>query len=68
MRLYTTGSAYATGEEGHKGALATGMLADFVELSGDPYQTAPSEIAGLGIRSTWVGGQYVFDSSASTLK
>lgn len=33
--LYTTGSAYASGEEHRKGTLAPGMLADFVELSDD---------------------------------
>jgi len=66
IRLYTAGSAYATGEEGCKGVLATGMLADFVELSADPYQTDPTQIADLGVLSTWVGGQCVFDRSAST--
>lgn len=64
LALYTTGSAYASGEEHLKGKLAPGMLADFVELSDDPFQTAPADIADLGVKSTWVGGRRVFDASA----
>jgi predicted amidohydrolase YtcJ len=63
VALYTTGSAYASGEEHLKGMLAPGLLADFVELSADIFDTDPSEIAGLGVRSTWVGGTCVFDGS-----
>ena len=60
--LYTTGAAYASGEEHLKGRLGPGMLADFVELSADPFQAPAAEIAGLGIRSTWVGGRCVHDA------
>ena len=66
IALYTTGSAYASGEENLKGTLAPGMLADFVELSADPYRTAPADIAGLDVMSTWVGGQCVYDSYERT--
>lgn len=64
--LYTTGAAYASGEEHLKGRLRPGMLADFVELSADPFHTPAPEIAGLGIRSTWVGGRCVHDDAAPT--
>lgn len=60
VALYTTGAAYASGEEHLKGRLWPGMLADFVELSADPFETAPAEIAGLDVRSTWVGGHRVY--------
>lgn len=63
IALYTTGSAYASGEEHLKGKLAPGMLADFVELSDDPFRVAPAEIANLGVQSTWVGGRRVFDAN-----
>jgi predicted amidohydrolase YtcJ len=68
IALYTTGSAYASGEEHLKGKLAPGMLADFVELSDDPFQTAPAEIADLDVKSTWVGGRRVFDASADAIR
>ncbi len=61
IALYTTGSAYASGEEHLKGRLAPGMLADFVELSGDPFDTPPADIAGLEVRSTWVGADCVYE-------
>ena len=64
IALYTTGSAYASGEEHLKGKLAPGMLADFVELSDDPFRVAPADIANLGVQSTWVGGRRVFDANA----
>lgn len=60
VALYTTGAAYASGEEHLKGRLRPGMLADFVEFSADPFDTPPAEIAGLGVSSTWVGGRCVY--------
>ena len=59
LHLYTTGAAYACGEEDRKGTLAVGMLADFVELDRDPFQTSGPELAQIGVRSTWVGGRPV---------
>ncbi len=57
--LYTSGAAYASGEERSKGTLAPGMLADFVELGRDPFQVPPAEIVDIPVRSTWVGGDLV---------
>ncbi|MEO5980843.1 MAG: amidohydrolase [Pedococcus sp.] len=59
LHLYTTGAAYAAGEEDHKGTLGVGMLADFVELDQDPFETPGPELAQITVRSTWVGGQAV---------
>lgn len=64
--LYTTGSAYASGEEADKGRLAPGMLADFVELSGDPLLTPGEDVVDLAVLSTWVGGECVYDAAATT--
>jgi predicted amidohydrolase YtcJ len=63
--LYTTGSAYASGEERDKGRLASGLLADFVELSDDPFRTSPEDIADLAVCSTWVGARCVYDGSTT---
>ena len=64
IALYTTGSAYASGEEHLKGRLAPGQLADFVELGADPLEVPADEIAGIEVRSTWVGGKPVFDATS----
>ena len=57
--LYTTGAAWAAGEERVKGTLAPGMLADFVELGSDPFRVPPGEIVDIPVRSTWIGGRRV---------
>jgi predicted amidohydrolase YtcJ len=60
LRVYTIGSAVATGEEHLKGTLAPGRLADFVELSADPRTVDPATLGRLRVRSTWVGGRQVW--------
>jgi predicted amidohydrolase YtcJ len=60
LALYTTGSAYASGEEHRKGRLSTGMLADFVVLDRDPLSTPGEELAAIGVSETWVGGRPVW--------
>ncbi|HEX4359617.1 MAG TPA: amidohydrolase [Pseudonocardia sp.] len=62
LALYTTGSAYAAGEEHHKGRLAAGFLADFTVLDRDPLTTPPGELAGIGVHQTWVGAAPVYQA------
>lgn len=59
LALYTTGSAYAVGEEGRKGRLAPGMLADFTVLDADPLTVPPDQMSAIGVRQTWVGATQV---------
>jgi predicted amidohydrolase YtcJ len=56
LALYTTGAATATGEDGVKGRIAPGYLADFVVLGDDPLTCAPERIADIEVRATYVGG------------
>lgn len=63
LALYTTGSAYAAGEEHHKGRLAPGMLADFVVLDRDPLATPGENLTDLDIRETWVGARRVWPTA-----
>lgn len=60
LRIYTVGSAHATGEAGIKGRLAPGQLADFVVLDEDITSIDPQDIGATGVRSTWVGGECVW--------
>lgn len=66
VQLYTSGAAFSTGEEQLKGELKAGMLADFVELSEDIFETPAAEIAGLAVWSTWVGGRCVSTAGSKT--
>lgn len=56
VRAYTYGSAYAVSQEGSKGMLKTGMLADFIALSDDLYEIPPERIAEQQVTTTVVGG------------
>ncbi|MFI7029816.1 amidohydrolase family protein [Microbispora rosea] len=61
LRAYTIGSAYAAGEERHKGTLSRGKLADFVVLGDDLLAVAPERIKEVAVVATVVGGVFVFD-------
>ena len=60
LELHTVGSAVASGEASTKGRLAPGYLADFVVLDRDPLTTNPSDLSGIQVRATWVGGLQVW--------
>lgn len=60
LALYTTGSAYASGEEASKGKLAPGYLADFVVLGEDPLAAPGERLAQIPVRQTWLGGRPVW--------
>ena len=59
IRAYTAGGAFASFEEGEKGTLEVGRLADFVVLDGDPFQE-PEGIRDLRVDTTWIGGTPVY--------
>lgn len=56
IEVYTIGSATASGEEGIKGRLAPGYLADLTVLAGDLFAVPPEELAQVPVLATWVGG------------
>ncbi len=62
LAAYTSSAAYAGFEEGEKGTLAAGKLADFVVLSADPLSVEPEEIEHIQVAATVVGGKVVFES------
>ncbi|MEV6234687.1 amidohydrolase [Saccharopolyspora shandongensis] len=60
LSVYTTGSAASTGEEGLKGSLVVGQLADFVVLEDDPLEVPHDQISKIAVRATYVGGTEVY--------
>jgi predicted amidohydrolase YtcJ len=56
---YTLGGAYASFEEGLKGSLEPGKLADLVVLAGDPFEQ-PQSLEELQVEMTFIGGELVF--------
>ncbi|MGQ9477828.1 MAG: amidohydrolase [Candidatus Bipolaricaulia bacterium] len=63
IRCYTLGGAYASFEEGSKGSLEPGKLADLVVLSSDPFEQ-PSSIEEIRVEMAFVGGELVFSHAA----
>lgn len=57
VRAYTVGSAWAAREEGLKGTLSHGKLADFVVLSDDLYEVPAEAIREVRVTATVVGGE-----------
>jgi len=64
LRLLTAGSAWFSGEEGTKGRLAPGALADFAVLSADYFAVPEREIHALHALLTVVGGRVVHGAGA----
>ncbi len=60
LRLYTVGSSWFSTEDGKKGALSPGQLADMVVLSADYFSVSDEEVKRLESVLTIVGGQVVY--------
>ena len=63
LHAYTVAGAFATFEEHTKGAIAPGMLADFVVLGSDPRHCPSNEIAAIPVIMTWIGGELVYEQA-----
>lgn len=64
LRAYTTNAAYQLHRETEIGALAPGLLADFIVLDANPFAIAPSELSELQVLETWMDGKRVFELRA----
>lgn len=61
LRAYTAGGAYAGFDEGQRGLLRAGMLADLVMLDRDLTRIPAAEIREARVLLTMVGGRVVFE-------
>jgi predicted amidohydrolase YtcJ len=62
LRAYTSGGAYASGEERVKGTLEPGMLADLQVYRGDPLSDEDADWETLRPRAVLLGGAKVYGS------
>lgn len=63
LRLFTVGSSWFSSEEGKKGAIVPGQLADLVALSADYFTVPDEDIKRLESVLTIVGGHVVHGSA-----
>ena len=61
VQAYTMGSAYAEFQDGVKGSITPGKLADMVILSDDIFSIDPKTIRDVRVEETIVGGKVVFN-------
>lgn len=60
LRSYTADAAYGSFEEKFKGTIEPGKLADFTVFSGDLMRADESDLQGIKVMMTIVGGKIVF--------
>ena len=60
LRLYTVGSSWFSSDEGKKGSIAAGQLADLAVLSADYFSIPEEQIKQLESVLTIVGGKVVY--------
>ena len=65
LYMYTLGAAYITGDEGRKGSLARGKLADLVVLGADPLAVPADRLREIDVLLTVVGGRAVYEAPLS---
>jgi hypothetical protein len=63
VHAYTVGSAFAEHQEGAKGSLETGKLADLVVLTGDIFAMPPEQIANVRVSLTVFNGSVIYRDS-----
>lgn len=66
LALWTSGSAWFSSEQGKKGRIAVGMLADMAVLSSDFFSVPEEEIKAIESVLTIVGGKVVFGQAEFT--
>jgi len=60
IQAYTSGGAYATFEEGYKGSIEEGKLADLIVISGNPF-VEPNKIKDMNVELTMFDGKVVYN-------
>ena len=57
LKMYGANAAYASFDEGVKGTIAPGKLADMAVLNVDPLTVSPDEVRDMKVLMTVVGGR-----------
>ncbi|HUN80560.1 MAG TPA: amidohydrolase, partial [Phycisphaerae bacterium] len=63
LKCYTSGAAYASGDDGVLGVIKVGVPADFVVCEPDLLTVGPSGLSHIQVKSTYVAGRQVYSST-----
>ena len=63
LAMYTRAAAYACFQEGVRGSIAVGKVADLALLSHDPTAVPPEQLKEMAVEMTMVGGVVVWERS-----
>jgi len=63
LRAHTIGAAYAGFEEGIKGSIEPGKLADLAVWANDPYSVSAEELAAMTMDMTIMGGKIIYQAT-----
>ncbi|MDA0681196.1 MAG: amidohydrolase [Proteobacteria bacterium] len=63
LQAYTLYGAWLSFEEGMKGSIEAGKLADMIVLDQDILTIDPAQILNVNIEQTWLGGRLVYERS-----
>jgi predicted amidohydrolase YtcJ len=61
LRMYTRGSAFCSFDEGRRGRIAPGFLADLTVLAADPLAIPVDDLRDLPVEMTVVGGRIAYE-------
>jgi len=61
LKMYSLWGAYASFEDGIKGSITPGKLADMAVLNGDPTRTTPEEIKEIKVMLTVIDGRVLWE-------
>lgn len=62
LKMYTVNGAYSAFEEGEKGTITEGKLADMAVLNRDPLRAGPEELKDISVDMTVLGGKIVYSA------
>ena len=65
LRMFTLDAAYAGFDDGERGSIEPGKVADFAVLAQDPTRVAPEEIGAIEVQGVFVAGAYRPTNSAA---
>ncbi|MEM9751654.1 MAG: amidohydrolase, partial [Pseudomonadota bacterium] len=62
LDLFTVNGAKQMGREGRAGAIAPGMMADFIVIDRNPYEVPITDVHKVQTKRTFIGGELVFEA------